>query len=323
MYYKHDNGFVRLNTKFVQGGPTEFNPLKLPYHTIRIKYNGSINQNTSLRNKVTAYYPGNIYDLYLGTTNNWNTIFFDDDNLLEVLGANSKGVTSTVGMFHGCNNVTGISTFDTSKVISTYQMFYFCPNLKSVGPYPLNEDINAGYMFYGCSNLSSIPDFGDTKLTSCVAMFDNCKNLQSAPSLDTSDVTSTYMMFEGCSSMTSVPFYDTHNVLSSNRMFYDCHSLVHSPTFNLTKVTDMSYMYTHCSVLSSVPLFNTTFTYKTGNMTQAFYNCVNVQQGALALYNRVGNVLTRASAHNGTFRNCGVNTVNGAAELAQIPSDWK
>ena len=323
MFYKHDNGFVRLNTKFVQGGPTEFNPLKLPYHTIRIKYNGSLSQNTTLYFKPWTGYAGGIYDIYLGTTNNWNSLFYNDTNLLEVLGANSKGVSSTVGMFSHCYNVTGISTFDTSKVQNTTNMFYSCINLNSVGPHPLDEDTMADYMFYSCYNLSSIPDFGDTKLTSCQAMFDGCRKLSSAPSLDTSDVTSTYMMFESCSSMTSVPFYDTHNVLSSNRMFYDCHSLIHSPTFDLSKVTDMNGMYANCSALTSVPLFHTTFTNKTGNMSNAFYNCVNVQQGALALYNRVGSVLTRASAHNSTFRRCGSNTVKGAAELAQIPSNWK
>lgn len=59
------------------------------------------------------------------------------------------------------------------------------------------------------------------------------------------------------------------------------------------------------------------------DMRLMFYNCTNVQSGALALYQQASTQTNPPSKHNGTFSNCGSNTTTGAAELAQIPSDWK
>jgi len=52
-------------------------------------------------------------------------------------------------------------------------------------------------------------------------------------------------------------------------------------------------------------------------------NCRNVQSGALALYNQASTQANPPTNHTLAFQNCGVDTQTGAAELAQIPSDWK
>jgi hypothetical protein len=56
-------------------------------------------------------------------------------------------------------------------------------------------------------------------------------------------------------------------------------------------------------------------------MRNMFYDCVNVQSGALALYQQASSRVTPPS-HSYTFRFCGSNTETGAAELAQIPTSW-
>jgi len=58
-------------------------------------------------------------------------------------------------------------------------------------------------------------------------------------------------------------------------------------------------------------------------MMSMFYNCYKVESGALALYQQASTQATPPSSHSGTFSNCGRDTVTGAAELAQIPSNWK
>lgn len=50
-----------------------------------------------------------------------------------------------------------------------------------------------------------------------------------------------------------------------------------------------------------------------------FRNNPNVETGALRMYNRVKDYDIE---HDGIFKDCGSNTVTGAAELAQIPSSW-
>jgi hypothetical protein len=48
----------------------------------------------------------------------------------------------------------------------------------------------------------------------------------------------------------------------------------------------------------------------------------NVESGALALYQQAGSQATPPSSYSNCFAGCGRDTVTGAAELAQIPTDW-
>jgi len=58
-------------------------------------------------------------------------------------------------------------------------------------------------------------------------------------------------------------------------------------------------------------------------MYNMLYNCIKVQSGALALYQQASTQANPPSNHTQTFTNCGSNTETGAAELHQIPYDWK
>jgi surface protein len=103
-------------------------------------------------------------------------------------------------------------------------------------------------------------------------------------------------------------------------MFHKCTNLTSVPIFDTSSVTDMTYMFMDCTNLTSVPLFDTS---RVTDMYEMFFDCRNVQSGALALYQQASSQTTPPSNHHMTFYNCGANTVTGAAELAQIPSDWK
>ena len=79
-------------------------------------------------------------------------------------------------------------------------------------------------------------------------------------------------------------------------------------------------MFNNCSSLTSILLFNTS---KAKWVPYMFYNCLNVNTGASSLYYQMKNQTEPPTLHDYTFRNCGINTVQGQAELAKIPSDWK
>lgn len=53
----------------------------------------------------------------------------------------------------------------------------------------------------------------------------------------------------------------------------------------------------------------------------AFNNCPLIHMGILDMYNSLNNGVI--SSHTNCFANCGSETEEGAAELAEIPSDWK
>lgn len=112
---------------------------------------------------------------------------------------------------------------------------------------------------------------------------------------NTSNITSMYYMFAGCGSLTTVSLFDT------------------------SKVTDMGNMFAWCRNLTSIPLFDTS---KVTNITEAFVDCYRVSAGALALYQQASTQTNPPLYHSDCFLNCGRDTTNGAAELAQIPSSW-
>ena len=102
--------------------------------------------------------------------------------------------------------------------------------------------------------------------------------------------------FAGCMNMSSAPNLDTSNVTNAYEMFNGCTSLTAVPQYDTTNMSSVSRM---------------------------FRNCYNVESGALDLYQQMSTQANPPVDHGAAFSACGRDTVNGAAELAQIPSDWK
>ena len=137
---------------------------------------------------------------------------------------------------------------------------------------------------------------------------------------DTSGVTNFFIAFQDCDSLTSICLLDTSNATSLRGMFWNCASLISLPLFNTHNVIDIHDLCYGCGSLTSIPLFDTT---NVTNVNYMFYNCTNVESGALALYNQMSTQTNPPSSHSNCFRNCGRDTQTGAAELEQIPWDWK
>jgi surface protein len=172
----------------------------------------------------------------------------------------------------------------------------FCEALTSVAIMDTSTITHFGGMFYFCKGLTSVHKFNTSSGTDVRGMFFRCESLTSVPQFNLSNVTLGYTMFGGCYSLQTVPLLDTSKFTSMLDMFSECHSLTRIPLFNTSKVTDMDGTFDHC--------------YK-------------VQSGALALYKQASSQANPPSTHERTFRDCGKDTVSGAAELAQIPAEWK
>ncbi len=148
----------------------------------------------------------------------------------------------------------------------------------------------------------------------------NSTNIVEVLGGNTTGITDMQYMLYGCSSLTTVSLFDTSSVMFTNHMFMECISLLTIPLFDTSNVSNMYGMFASCSSLTSIPLFNTS---KVTDISHAFNNCLNVQSGALALYQQASSQTNPPSNHSHTFYRCGENTLTGSAELAQIPSDWK
>ena len=100
--------------------------------------------------------------------------------------------------------------------------------------------------------------------------------------------------------------------------FYGCTSLQTVALLDTSDIEYMVNMFYGCTSLKAVPLFDTS---NAASIYRMFYNCYKVEAGALALYQKASE--DPSLTHTQAFHNCGRDTVTGAAELAQIPADWK
>lgn len=261
-------------------GPTPPTPV-LPAGTVRvrtsdgnapIKYDILPEWTTSYETATLVAGTNDVYDVYKSGTS-FKNLLSHSTNVVEVIAANTTGITDMNNMFFYCTALTTVPLFDTSSV------------------------------------------------TDMASMFGNCSSLTSVPLFDTSNVTYMYNMFQDCRALTTVPLFDTSNVTFINFMFSGCTSLTTVPLFDTSSAIEMYNMFAGCTSLTTVPLFDTSAC--NDSMDRMFYNCTNVESGALALYNQASSQTTPPSNHGYAFRYCGSNTTTGRAELAQIPSGWK
>lgn len=78
--------------------------------------------------------------------------------------------------------------------------------------------------------------------------------------------------------------------------------------------------FRNCTGLTYMPLLDVS---NVGQCIQIFDGCVNIAGGIVDMYDALKVRCSGVGDHGMAFRNCGINTTTGSAELAQIPSDWK
>ena len=92
-----------------------------------------------------------------------------------------------------------------------------------------------------------------------------------------------------------------------------------SNTSSVTNFIGFLSMGQNIAAYTSIPLFDTS---SAVDVSQMFRNAKNVETGALAMYTQMSTQANPPTRYSSCFSNCGVNTVTGAAELAQIPTSW-
>lgn len=238
----------------------------------------------------------------------------------------------------------------TDHEYSLQNLFIYCINLETIPLYNTHNCINMMSMFSGSETdlmkLKSIPKLDTSSVTTMNQMFAFCVELTTIPELDTSNVDNMRNMFRGCTKLTSVPHFDTSNVTNMAVMFYDCPSLEEVPDFDTSKVTQMQGMfegYNETMHLKYVPNFDyskvTRFEeFMKNNVDlktipemnieasvtychEMFSNCPNIKSGQKALYDKLSAIGTITN-HTDCFKDCGSDTEEGRAELAQIPTSW-
>ena len=231
-----------------------------------------------------------------------------------------SNVSSVAYSFMNCKNLVTVPQFNMPKVESTQGMFEYCKKLKTTPSFYTPKLKDTSYMYLYCNTLSSVSLFNTSGVKTTTLMFGNCPRLKTVPLFDTSNDNSMIGMFSGCTGLRTIPQFNTNKVVEITAMFSGCKSLSSVPLLNTQNVSSMGYAFAECSALRSIPLFNTS---KVVGFEMSFMNCVNVSAGISALYNQISTQTKPPIYYGGAFENCGINTTQGAAELALIPSNWK
>ena len=163
---------------------------------------------------------------------------------------------------------------------------------KSTNPYIYPATYDTATLVEGTTDVYDVYKSG----TSFYDLLYNSINVVEVLGANTTGITNMEEMFAHCTSLTTVPLFDTSSCTAMQVMFYADSSLTTIPLFDTSNVTNMASM---------------------------FHNCFKVESGALALYQQASTQANPPTGHSGCFRYCGIDTVTGAAELAQIPDDWK
>lgn len=114
----------------------------------------------------------------------------------------------------------------------------------------------------------------------------------------------------------SVHVMDTRTVTDFQSAFNGCNNLYEIA--GLPIQGQAFQMFMGCTSLRRLPRFEAS---SGAQVQEMFEGCSNVESGILDCYDSLRDVAY--IYHWACFRDCGVNTPTGAAELAQIPSDWK
>lgn len=175
-----------------------YNPLGLPPNTVRVRTNDGLvptkAQFTTYETATLVTGTTDVYDVYKSGTD-FSALLYKSSNVVEILGANTNGITNMNSMFWGLK-ATSIPLFDTSSVT------------------------NMGSMFRA-SHLISVPLFDTSSVTNMSYTFGS-STIMNVPLFDTSSVSNMEHTFDGCAGLNSIPLFNTSNVTNMNATFYNC-----------------------------------------------------------------------------------------------------
>jgi surface protein len=218
----------------------------------------------------------------------------------------------TTAVYQACYEMVSAPNiiFPTNHTYSLQNFFVNCVKLENVPLYDTSYCNNMQNMFCfdnnapGKSRLTHVPLFNTSKVTTMKSMFQRCESLIDVPEFDTSNVTNMSTMFTG-GALGTLPAVDM--------------KLESIPNFDYSKVTGFAGFMNHCINLSEIPEMNIEANVTSCN--KMFIDCPNVKSGQKALYDKLSAIATITN-HTDCFKDCGSDTEEGRAELAQISVSW-
>ena len=173
--------------------------------------------------------------------------------------------------------------------------------------------------FSDSENLVSVIAADVSHVTSFQNLFNACPSMTECCDLNSSSCTSFYQMFNRCTSLSIVGTIDTTSATNVNDMFFTCSNLTKIPDITGNNVTSIHNFCSYCNKITRLPTISSTII---TDCEAAFRACPKVETGALDMYNQLSSQSTPPTVVSNCFKDCGISTTSGVAELAQIPASW-
>ena len=226
------------------------------------------------------------------------------DTFIEEVGDIDVGNSNSINSLFGrCINLKSVGKIKISSYCeSAIGFFNNCKKLETFGGFIGDTSglYNFQTCFQQCNKLKhigiAINASASTGSTNCQAVFTSCYELDEIPIINiTSSVTGLYAIFNACRSAKKIPNMDVSMVTDFRNMCSGMYSLEEIPDLDVSSATNVQSM---------------------------FNNCYKVKTGIIEMYNKL---LARGASitnHSNCFNNCGRDTPQGRAALAQIPQSW-
>jgi hypothetical protein len=159
------------NVKVYEAAPV------LPSYTMRLKFTEGVTPTFGSGTAVQVSSSPNVWDFTYENAS-WQQAFYNNQDLIAVLGANIVGVTNLTATFFGCRNLAEVALFDTSTVTTFSSTFRQTESLRTL---PLFDTSNATSIARICesSGIRHIPLLDTSKATNVRYAFNYCITVES------------------------------------------------------------------------------------------------------------------------------------------------
>jgi hypothetical protein len=168
-------------------------------------------EKTNLSYFFSGYSGETIPEIDTSNATDFNRMFLNCKNLIEIPYFNTSNGTNFEYMFGGCNSLIRIPNIDTSKGNNLTGMFSDCKSLTKIPDLDTSKCTLFQYMFNNCQNLLEVSQIDMSNVLYCFGMFTNCTNLKTISSLNLSSSKSVNNMFQNCISLQTIEKLDFSN----------------------------------------------------------------------------------------------------------------
>lgn len=206
-------------------------------------------------------------------------------------------------------------------------IFAKCGMLKRVGTLTIDENVHSPSsntsFFSKCGQLKEIEGLvGTSTIQKFQSMFFQCRQLEKiGGSLDLSSAKTINSCFGGCWSLEKLPEFvgSSNSLTDAASAFNSCYKIPEVPLFDTSNVKTANSMISYCREITKIP------DYDFSSVTNVNYfanSCYKVKEGILETYDKFLDRGASITDHTDCFTNCGIDTEEGRAALAQIPASW-